>query len=40
MTTIPSTLVGGVLNYCRNTFLLNLAAHIAYGAIVGTFVRV
>ena len=29
-----------MLNYGRNTFLLNLAAHIAYGAIVGTFVRV
>ncbi len=29
-----------MLNYGRNTFLLNLAAHIAYGSIVGAFVRV
>jgi uncharacterized membrane protein YagU involved in acid resistance len=29
-----------MLNYGRNTFLLNLIAHIAYGAIVGALVRV
>jgi len=29
-----------MLNYGRSTFLLNLAAHIAYGAIVGAIVRV
>jgi hypothetical protein len=29
-----------MLNYGRNTFLVTLAAHIAYGAIVGWAVRV
>ena len=29
-----------MLNYGRNTFLLNLVAHIAYGAIVGALVHV
>jgi hypothetical protein len=29
-----------MLNYGRNTFLLNLIAHIAYGAIVGALVKV
>ncbi len=29
-----------MLNYGRNTFLLNLVAHVAYGAIVGAIVRV
>jgi hypothetical protein len=29
-----------MLNYGRNTFLLNLIAHIAYGAIVGAIIRV
>jgi len=29
-----------MLNYGRNTFLLNLAAHIVYGAIVGAMVHV
>lgn len=29
-----------MLNYGRNTFLVNLAAHIAYGAIIGWVVRV
>jgi hypothetical protein len=29
-----------MLNYGRSTFLLNLAAHVAYGAIVGAIVRV
>jgi hypothetical protein len=28
-----------MLNYGRSTFLLNLVAHIAYGAIVGAIVR-
>jgi uncharacterized membrane protein YagU involved in acid resistance len=29
-----------MLNYGRNTFLLNFVAHVAYGAIVGAIVRV
>lgn len=29
-----------MLNYGRNTFLITLAAHIAYGAIVGALVRI
>jgi hypothetical protein len=29
-----------MLNYGRNTFLLNLVAHIAYGAIVGGVIKV
>jgi hypothetical protein len=29
-----------MLNYGRNTFLINLVAHIAYGAIVGGVVRI
>jgi hypothetical protein len=29
-----------MLNYGRSTFLVNLAAHLAYGAIVGLVVRV
>ena len=29
-----------MLNYGRNTFLIDLAAHVAYGAIVGAFVLV
>ncbi len=29
-----------MLNYGRNTFLISLVAHIAYGAIVGAVVRV
>jgi hypothetical protein len=28
-----------MLNYGRSTFLVNLAAHIAFGAIVGLVVR-
>jgi hypothetical protein len=28
-----------MLNYGRNTFLLNFVAHVAYGAIVGAIVR-
>ena len=28
-----------MLNYGRSTFLVNLVAHIAYGAIVGLVVR-
>jgi hypothetical protein len=29
-----------MLNYGRNTFLLNFVAHLAYGAIVGALVKV
>jgi hypothetical protein len=29
-----------MLNYGRNTFLLNFVAHLAYGAIVGAIIRV
>lgn len=29
-----------MLNYGRNTFVVTLAAHVAFGAIVGAFVRV
>jgi hypothetical protein len=29
-----------MLNYGRNTFLVTLAAHVAYGAIIGLIVRV
>ena len=29
-----------MLNYGRNTFLINLLAHVAYGAIVGGVVRI
>jgi uncharacterized membrane protein YagU involved in acid resistance len=29
-----------MLNYGRNTFLLNLVAHIAYGAIIGAIVTI
>jgi hypothetical protein len=29
-----------MLNYGRNTFLITLAAHLAYGAIVGAIVRI
>jgi hypothetical protein len=29
-----------MLNYGRNTFLVTLAAHVAYGAILGAVVRV
>jgi hypothetical protein len=29
-----------MLNYGRNTFLLNFVAHLAYGAIVGVIIRV
>jgi hypothetical protein len=29
-----------MLNYGRNTFLLNFVAHVAFGAIVGAIVRV
>jgi hypothetical protein len=29
-----------MLNYGRNTFVVTLVAHIAYGAIVGWIVRV
>jgi hypothetical protein len=29
-----------MLNYGRNTFLVTLAAHVVYGAIVGAMVRV
>ena len=29
-----------MLNYGRNTFVVTLAAHIAFGAIVGAYVRV
>jgi len=29
-----------MLNYGRNTFLLNFVAHLAYGALVGAIIRV
>ena len=29
-----------MLNYGRNTFVLFLAAHIAYGAIIGATVKI
>jgi len=29
-----------MLNYGRNTFVLNLLAHIAYGAIIGATIRI